>query len=181
LIDLLTRLAIRMFAAFADRAIIRVRFPGHLPVKDLENFCPEELCMKRQRSIQSLVVPFLVAAVFLSSACAVAEGPIPFNAPMPFNAMMQSAAAQPAVPAKPDVSSQQAKPGEITSGGKTEMIVGAVLMGVGVVACIGTALVSSSGIKPSGDKTAALYAGGAGAAGVGVTLIVLGSHRRTKN
>jgi hypothetical protein len=131
--------------------------------------------MKRQRSIQSLAVLFLLATIFLSSTCAAAEDPIPFSA------MMQSAAAQPAVPAKPDASSQPVKTGKITGGGKTEMIVGTVLMGVGVVACIGTALLNSAGIKPSGDKTAALYAGGAGAAGVGVTLIVLGSHRRTQN
>lgn len=132
--------------------------------------------MKRQYSIEIgpaikfLALPLMITGMFLNSACAVAQDPIPFNA------MMQSASTQ-TVPPRPDAngaSGQQVNPGHITKAGKTEFAVGFLLLGAGVLTISATALFNSSGFKASGAKTPALYAGGAGAAGVGVTLIAFG-------
>jgi hypothetical protein len=66
-----------------------------------------------------------------------------------------------------------------TKVGKTEIGVGFLLVGAGVAGISLTALLSSSGIKPSGAKTPLAYAGGAGAAAVGVTLNTFGFHKRS--
>jgi hypothetical protein len=133
------------------------------------------LCFKEVGpSIGYLVAPVVIGALLLNSLCAVAEDPIPFKA------MMQSAGAQPAVPPTPDAQSQQANTGKITAVGKTEIVGGYVLLGAGAVTVALTAAINS-GFKFSGSKVTALYAGGGAAAGVGVTLIVLGFHRRSKS
>lgn len=96
--------------------------------------------------------------------------------------MMQSALAQTAVPPKPDAegaSGQQVKTGHIAKAGKTEIAVGFLLLGAGVLTISATAVLNSSGPKPSGAKTPALYAGGAGGAAVGITLIAFGFHKRS--
>lgn len=133
-------------------------------------------------SIKCMTVPLMCAGMILSSLNAAAQDSIPFRA------MMQSASAQAAVPwrsvAGPDAqtaSGQQASPnpktGPITAAGKTEIGVGFLLIGAGVVTVSLTAALNSSGFKPSGVKTPALYAAGGGAMAVGVTLIALGFHR----
>ena len=138
--------------------------------------------MKRLYSIKTgacirlLAAPLMVAGMFFNSACAVAEGPIPFNA------MMQSASAQAAVPPGPDANSasvQPVKTGHITKLGITEIGVGSVLLGAGILTILATLALNSSGFRPQGAKTPALYAGGAAASAVGVTLIAFGSHKRS--
>ncbi len=87
-----------------------------------------------------------------------------------------------AVPPRPDANNaagQAANAGKITPAGKAEIIGGFVLLGTGVLTVAVTAVLT--GTKFSGPKAPALYAGGAAAAGVGVTLIVFGSHRHAKN
>jgi hypothetical protein len=118
----------------------------------------------------------MIAGMFLNSAYAVAEGPIPFNA------MMESSSAQSAVPPMPAAniaSTQQVGTGHITNGGKAEIIGGFVLFGAGVLTIAFTSLLSSSGFSPQGSKSPALYAGGAGVAAAGVTLIAFGFHKRS--
>jgi hypothetical protein len=133
--------------------------------------------MKIKWTSKFLVGPLLVAGLIFNSVLAVAEDPIPFKA------MMQAAGGQAATPPAADANnaaSQPAHAGKITAAGKGEMIGGAVLLGAGALAIGFTAAFNSTGFKTAGGKTAALYGGGAAAAGVGVTLIVLGSHRRAK-
>lgn len=138
--------------------------------------------MKRQYSIgigsliKFVVMPLMIAGMVFNSACAVAQDPIPFNA------MMQPAGAQATMPPMPtakDASGLQVQLGHTTKAGKAEIGVGFLLLGAGVLSIAATALVSSSDYKPSGAKTPALYAGGAGAAAVGVTLIAFGFHKRS--
>jgi hypothetical protein len=97
--------------------------------------------------------------------------------------MMQSSSTQTPVPQMPDSSSasgQQVAPGHITKLGGTEVVVGCLLLGVGILTISATALLDSpGGIRPSGGKVPALYAGGASASAVGVTLIAFGLHRRS--
>jgi hypothetical protein len=132
--------------------------------------------MKVTRPTRFLAMPLMVAGMFLSSELAVGEDPIPFDA------MMQSASAPAAVPPKPDANSaagQAVNTGKITLAGKAEIVGGYVLLGTGALT-VGVTAAINSGFKYSGGKVTALYAGGAAAAGVGVTLIVLGSHRHPK-
>jgi hypothetical protein len=135
-----------------------------------------EYTVKVRFIIRLFAVLVVVAGMLVHSMCAFAEDPVPFEA------MMQSAGAPPAVPAKPDASaaaSQPANAGKITAVGKTEIIGGYFLLGTGVLTIALTAAINS-GFKISGPKVPALYVGGAAAAGVGVTLVVLGFHRRSK-
>lgn len=125
----------------------------------------------RTRSFKFVAVQLMLAAMFLNCACAVAEGPVPYAA------MMHSWSAQTAVPAMPQA--QQVHTSHVTKTGKTEVGIGFLLLGAGLVTISATALVNSSGFKPSGAKTPALYAGGAGAAAAGVTLIAFGFHKRS--
>ena len=132
--------------------------------------------MKIKWPTKFLAMPLMVVGVFLTSVSAVAEDPIPFKV------MMQSASAPAAVPPRPDANNaagQAANAGKITPAGKAEIIGGFVLLGTGITTVAVTAVLT--GMKFSGPKAPALYAGGAAAAGVGVTLIVLGSHRHAKN
>ena len=131
--------------------------------------------MKIKWPTKFLAIPLMVVGVFLTSALAVAEDPISFKA------MMQSASAPPAVPPKTDANSaagQAPNAGKITTAGKAEIVGGVVLLGTGVLTVAFTAVLT--GTKFSGPKAPALYAGGAAAAGVGVTLIVFGSHRHAR-
>jgi hypothetical protein len=131
--------------------------------------------MKIKWLTKFLAVSLLVVGVFLTSVLAVAEDPIPFKA------MMQSASAPVAGPPKPDANypaGQAANASKTTAAGKAEIIGGFVLLVTGISTVAFTAKLT--GTNYAGPKAPALYAGGAAAAGVGVTLIVLGSHRRAK-
>lgn len=126
-------------------------------------------------SIKFLAAPLMILGMLLNSVCAVAEDPIPFQA------MMQASSAQ-IVPPRPDAkdaSGQSAHPGHITKTGKTEIAVGFLFLGAGILTISATALLNSSSLKPSGAKTPALYGVGAGAAAAGVTLIAFGFHKRS--
>ncbi len=136
--------------------------------------------MKRQHSLNVgssiCILAVLLAGMFLDSVSANAEDPIPFDA------MMHSASAQSAVPPRPDANSAsggQVDPSHLTHAGKAEIGAGFLLLGAGVVTIAITAILQNGGFKASGAKTPALYAGGAGAAAVGVTLIAFGFHKRS--
>lgn len=137
--------------------------------------------MKRQHSINigssvCIVAVLLAAGTCLNAASANAEQPIPFDA------IMHSASVQSAVPARPDANSAsggQVDRGHVTNAGKAEIGTGFFLFGAGVITIAITAILQKGGFKPSGAKTPALYAGGAGAAAVGVTLVTLGFHKRS--
>ncbi len=132
--------------------------------------------MKIENPVRYSACLVSIAVVFLSSMRAIGEDSIPFKA------MMESASSQAAVPPKPDASgapAQQANRGHVTKAGKAEIATGFVLVGVGVITLSAAAYLSKSGFSPSGAKKGALYAGGAGAAGVGVTLIAFGFHKRS--
>lgn len=127
-------------------------------------------------SVKLFAVPLVIAGMLPNTVCAVAQDPIPFNA------MMQSSSAQTALPPRPDstrASSRQVDPGHVTKVGKTEIVGGFVLLGAGIATVSITALLSNGGFRPSGAKTPALYAVGAAASGVGVTLIAFGFHKRS--
>jgi hypothetical protein len=137
--------------------------------------------MKNQNSTRAkcltryFTVPLLVAGMFFSSEFAMAQDPIPFHA------MMQSASTPPAVPPKQDANntaSQPANSGKITAAGKAGIAGGYVLLGAGALTVAFTAVIT--GDKFAGSKAPTLYATGAGAAAVGVTMIVIGFHRRFK-
>jgi hypothetical protein len=123
-----------------------------------------------------VAVALSILGMLLSSTSAMAEGPVPFSA------LMQTAGAQPDVPPMTDaagkatpLSTPQAAPPHMTSGGK--VMVGA---GIGMVA-IGGLVVMMTGLMhdwASPSRQTALYVGGGGMAAGGVTLIVFGKHRR---
>lgn len=118
-------------------------------------------------SVRWLAVVVMIG-LLLNSVCAVAEPTTLPSAPQPAQSVA-SAQGGPTQPAAPVHRSRSAK---------TKIAVGFVLLGVGVLTLAATATLDSSGIKPGGTKTPALYAAGAGAAGIGVTLIAFGLHRR---
>lgn len=139
--------------------------------------------MKRQHasrvrsSAQFLAAPLMIAGMMLNAVRAVGED---IAAPNP---VMQSASAQTAGAAQPDANgapSQAVHKSHINNGGKAMISAGFVLIGAGVLTIATTAALSSSGFRPSGAKGPALYAGGAGAAAVGVTLISFGFHKRSR-
>lgn len=138
--------------------------------------------MKRQHAIrmrssmQFLAAPLMMAGMMLNSLGAIGED---IAAPNP---VMQTASAQSAGAAQPDANGAPSPPvhkGHISSGGKAMIGAGFVLIAAGVLTIATTAALSSSGFKPSGAKGPALYAGGAGAAAIGVTLISFGFHKRS--
>ncbi len=126
-----------------------------------------------------VAVAFLVLGMLCNSALAMAEGPVPFRA------LMQTAGAEPAMPSKPDAkdSSIQSTTSKHANDGKAERIIGGVLLGTGV-AVITTTVVVVSAVHGEAGHPGRVWAGiggGAGMTGAGVTLIVLGSHRRPSN
>jgi len=137
--------------------------------------------MTRQHSINfgssvCIVAVLLAAGTCLSSVSANAEQPIPFDA------IMHSVSVKSAVPPRPDANSAsggQVDRGHVTNAGKAEIGAGFLLIGAGVIAISITAILQNGGFKPSGAKTPALYAGGAGAAAVGVTLVAFVFHKRS--
>lgn len=137
--------------------------------------------MERQRStnirtsVKFLVVMLILAGMFLNSVSSFAEDTIPFHA------MMQSNGSNTAVLSAPDANNgpaQIAGSGHITKTGRAEIGAGFLLIGAGVLTIAATAALSGSGYRPSGGKSTALYVVGAGAAGAGVTFVILGFHKR---
>jgi hypothetical protein len=120
------------------------------------------------------LVCLLVLSMACSSSCAVAEGPIPVRA------LMQNAGAQSALPASsgdqsspaPDVS-QTAPHRPMTTGGKVMTGVGIGLLALGVAALATPQ--PKDGFAPA---EGAVRATSILCAGVGVTLVVIGTHRR---
>ena len=131
--------------------------------------------MKIKWPTKLLAMPLMIVGVLLTSVLAVAEDPVPFKA------MMQSASAPAAVPPMPDASNAAGpavNTGKITAAGKAEIVGGFVLLGTGILTVAFTAVLT--GNRFAGSKGPALYAGGAAASGVGVTLIVFGAHRHAR-
>ena len=142
--------------------------------------------VKTRSGIRFLVAPLMMAGMFLNSACAIAEGPIPFNA------MMQSSSYGPAIPPTPDaketagaqpsaaVSTSPARKAHMTTGGKVMTGVGIGLVGVGAT-LMGIAAQDKPGSMFHSGVEVIGYGGGAGFAGTGVVLIAFGVHRRAHN
>lgn len=123
-------------------------------------------------------VSCLIVGMLCCSTLAVAESPIPFNA------LMQAAAAQTAVPPMPDARSnstaattQSTNRGPMTSGGRVMTGVGIALLGVGAGLIGVGASVNEHGIGGSEVRSIGMGAG-AGFAGIGIALIILGTHKR---
>jgi hypothetical protein len=92
--------------------------------------------------------------------------------------MTQPATGQTTAPVQPAASSTPTNAGHRSKSRKAEIGTGFFLFGVGVVTIAAAALLNSSGgVRPSGAKTPALYAAGAGSAAIGITLISFGFHR----
>ncbi len=126
-----------------------------------------------------VAVALLILGIPCNAMLAMAEGPVPFRA------LMQTAGAEPAMSSKPDAkdSSTQSTTSKHANGGKAERVTGGVLLGTGV-AVITTTVVLVSAVQGSVGHPGRVWAGiggGAGMTGAGVTLIVLGSHRRPSN
>ena len=127
-----------------------------------------------------VAVALLVPGLLCNPMLAMAQGPIPFSA------YMQAAGAQPSAPRAPDaknqftpVSNPQAHT-HMTSGGKVMTGAGIGLLAVGGVLIAGTALLNSgNNFFGNATEKAAGYGGGAGLCAGGVTLIILGHHRRS--
>jgi len=134
--------------------------------------------MKTEFRIRYLAYLLIVAAS-VNSMQAIAEDMIPFKA------IMQSASAEPAMQPKPD-----AKEGDIQSTaskhanrGKTERVAGGILLGTGI-AVITTTLAVVTATHGSAGHPGRVWAGiggGAGMTGAGVTVIVVGNHKRSLN
>lgn len=103
---------------------------------------------------------------------------------IPFNAMMQSAGAQPAVPPKPDAkdAASQSATSSHASNGTGEFVAGGILLGTGLAAVTATVIVVAlvHGSAGHDGRVWAGIGGGAGVAGAGVALIVVGNHKRSK-
>jgi hypothetical protein len=119
--------------------------------------------------VRLVAVSLMIGGLLFSSACAVAEL-VPLQAAEP-----PASAQTPAAGANSNGAMNQPAPPHRSKSAKTKIAVGFVLLGVGALT-LGTT--AALGIKPGGAKTPALYAAGAGAAGVGITLIYFGFHRR---
>lgn len=138
--------------------------------------------MKRQHSINIGSSVCIVAVLLLAAGACLTSVSADAEQPVPFDAIMHSASVQSAVPPRPDANSAsggQVDRGHVTNAGKAEIGTGFFLLGAGVVTIAITAILQKGGFKPSGAKTPALYAGGAGAAAVGVTLVTFGFHKRS--
>jgi hypothetical protein len=124
-------------------------------------------------TMKHLAALLLIAGILCSSTFASAQAVVPFKT------LMQSGGAQPGVPPmqNPAAATQPPRP-HMTRGGKLEMGIGIGLVGLGGVFIAGGASVSDSDWF-AGETRAVGYGGGAALAGAGVTLIYLGTHRRS--
>lgn len=134
--------------------------------------------MKTGTPIKVVACTLMFAALFFVSVRSAAEDPIPFNA------MMQSAGAQPGVPPKPDANdaSSQSATSSHASSGTGEFVAGGILLGTGLAVVTATVIVVAL-VHGSAGHDGRVYAGiggGAGVAGAGVALIVVGNHKRSK-
>lgn len=136
--------------------------------------------MKRQPAIRARsYVRFVAARLMLAGMLLHSMGALAEDSASP--SAIQPGVAQ--TTANPDVNGAPSQPvhrSHVSKGGKAMVTGGFVLVGAGVLTIATTAALSSAGFKPSGAKGPALYAGGAGAAAIGVTLISFGLHRRSK-
>ncbi len=123
-----------------------------------------------------VAVALLILGIPCNAMLAMAEGPVPFRA------LMQTAGAEAAMPDAQDSSIQSTK-SKHANGGKGERVIGGVLLGTGVAVITTTVVLVSAGHGDAGHpgRVWAGIGGGAGMTGAGVTLIVLGSHRRPSN
>src|SRR5579872_7608457 len=117
-----------------------------------------------------VTMAFLAAGVLCNSTLMLAEDPVPFKA------LMQQAGAQP-IPPRPEAKngSIQSTASKPANHGKAERVTGAVLLGAGA-ATITATLVVVGAVHGSAGHTGRVWAGvggGAGMAGVGVSLIVI--------
>ena len=126
-----------------------------------------------------VAVALLILGMPCNAMLAMAEGPVPLRA------FMQTAGAEPAMPSGPDAkdSSNQGTTSKHANGGKAERVTGGVLLGTGVAVITTTLVLVSAGDGDAGHpgRVWAGIGGGAGMTGAGITLIVLGSHRRPSN
>lgn len=122
-----------------------------------------------------ITVALLILGILGSSMMATAEGPVPFKA------LMQNAGTPPsATSVTPSQGQSAAVPTQpphrpMTSGGKMMTGFGIFMVAAGAVVIVGTASLNSW--ASSSDK-AKLYGAASGVAAGGVTLIILGKHRR---
>ncbi len=123
-------------------------------------------------SIKYVAIALMSAGLFFSSVCAVAEGPIPFDA------MMQPATAQPPVPSLQDSQSAAA---HHSSDGGGQIAGGRAMVGVGLGVIFFSVLMAGMS-STSGDKGKAYAAVGVGSAitAGGVALMVHGFHVRSQ-
>ena len=116
----------------------------------------------------------LALGLFWNSVLAYAEGPVPFRS------LMQTAGSPSGMlSARTDQQTQVATPTpptHLTHGGKAMIGSGIGLVAIGGGVIIMTAILNSWATP---GKRGALYGGGGGVAAAGVTLIVLGNHRRS--
>ena len=122
-----------------------------------------------------VAVTLLSLGMVCNAVLATAEGPVPFKA------LMQTPGAQPSLPQITDAkdqstSTQPAHRPPMTSGGKVMTGIGIGMFAIGGVVVVGTALLDW------GRRTAKVdagYATGGGLMAGGITLFVLGYHRRS--
>lgn len=127
-----------------------------------------------------VAVAVLVVGLLCNSILAMAEGPVPFNA------LMQPAGAQPGIPPLDDSgqagagSTQPVHRPPMTTGGKIMSGTGLFLFVGGAVLVVGTAVLSKAGGigSPTSSDQAKLYGAGGGLLAGGLTLIIVGNHRR---
>lgn len=135
--------------------------------------------MRTRTPINFAACLLMFAALAVSSTRSFADDPIPFSA------MIQSAGAQPAVPPMPDAqnASSQSAASSHAGSGTAEVVGGAILLGTGLAAVTVTVAVVAvlHGSYGHDGRVWAGIGGGAGIAGAGVTLIVIGNHKRSKN
>jgi hypothetical protein len=102
---------------------------------------------------------------------------------VPIKAIMQSAGEQAAVPARQDANGAigQGAASAHANGGKAERVTGGILLGSGIAVTTATLVVVSMlhGSFGHADRVWAGVGGGAAMTGAGITLIVLGNHKRT--
>ncbi len=126
-----------------------------------------------------VAVALLILGIPCNAMLAMAEGPVPFRA------LMQTAGAEPAMSSKPvaKIVPPRALHRNMPMAERRNASPAESWLGTGV-AVITTTVVLVSAVQGSAGHPGRVWAGiggGAGMTGVGVTLIVLGSHRRPSN
>jgi hypothetical protein len=125
-------------------------------------------------------VLLLVLGILSTSMLAVAEGPIPFSA------LAKSAGVQPSIPPMPDAQSSSTATAVLPPQSRPMTHSGKVLVGVGIgVVAVGAALIgigasTKSSVIAGSQIRAVGFGAGAGFAGIGLTLIVIGTNKRVK-